>query len=125
MLSKLVGFIAALSLFILIFYSLASQTLMANTFPILGLVSINLLIVILSRLTKYRLLAEAEGGLKLFGETISKIVVALTLILVYLIGVGPVWLISRLTGKRFVDLNLNKTTNWVRKEKSSNLEEMF
>ena len=125
MLAKLFGFLMALSLFVLIFYSLASQTLFENAFYIIALLGFNLLVLALSRLTKSSLVNGVQEGIKAFGQTVSKIVVGFSLVLVYVLGVGPVWLLSRLTSKRFIDLNPDKASTWIRNEKKSDLEEMF
>jgi len=52
-----------------------------------------------------------KEGQKLFGETIASIINSLLLTIVYFIGVGLTSIFSRIFGKRFMDINIDKSSS--------------
>ena len=54
-----------------------------------------------------------QQGFKNFGHAITQIINFFLLLVVYFIGIGPVSVISRLSGKHFLELKKqNKPSNW-------------
>ncbi|MBS3157719.1 hypothetical protein J4206_00355 [Candidatus Woesearchaeota archaeon] len=51
-----------------------------------------------------------KHGMKNFGHTITMIINSVLLSLVYLIGVGMTSAIAKVSGKKFLDLNLSKNS---------------
>lgn len=61
--------------------------------------------------------SEAKKGMATFGQTIAIIVNSILLLFVYLIGVGFTSVLSRIFGKKFLDLKLGKKTYWKKVKK--------
>ncbi len=49
-----------------------------------------------------------KDGMAAFGKNISMIVNTIMLIITYIIGVGSAWILSRITGKKFIDIALSR-----------------
>ncbi len=49
-----------------------------------------------------------KEGMKAFGEQINRLVNTILLTIVYLIGVGPVAIVAKITGKKFFETRTNK-----------------
>jgi len=58
-----------------------------------------------------RFLSGLKYGQKNFGETISIIINTLLLTVVYFLGVGLTSVFSKLVGKRFLDMKIDKKKN--------------
>jgi hypothetical protein len=54
------------------------------------------------------------NGMKRFGEDIGIIINTLILTIVYILGIGLTFIVSKLVGKKFLDLKIdkNKDTYW-------------
>ncbi len=65
-------------------------------------------------------------GSKMFAEKVSVVVSFIALTATYFIGVGVVFLFSRLVGKRFMEIKAKKKPSyWIEKKESGKIEEMF
>ncbi|MFA4855694.1 MAG: hypothetical protein WC634_03860 [archaeon] len=65
-------------------------------------------------------------GSKEFAERVSVAVSWVTLTLTYFFGVGLVFVLSRLAGKRFMEIKAKKKPSyWIDKKESGKIEEMF
>lgn len=70
------------------------------------------LLSILPRFWKSERVHELQSGALSVFKGINKVIVSLVLVLVYVFGVGIVFLFSRLAQKKFLDWNPAKST-WV------------
>jgi len=126
MLIRAAGFLLSLILFLLIIYSIVTQSLFENLFFIGIFLLANVLIQLIAHFTKNSFFLELKTGSKKFAELLNKVIVSIALAIVYVFGVGFVWFVSKLAGKKFIDQDLNKTSNWVVKEKQEiDFTEMF
>ena len=70
------------------------------------------------------ILKEFKQGSASFARAINTVVVSSALIIVYILGVGLTFLLSRLVGKKFLSLKLTDKA-WQPIVSESNLKEMF
>lgn len=61
--------------------------------------------------------ASVKDGMMFFGERTSAIVNAVLLMAVYIVGVGSMSLLSKIIGKKFLELDIDRTREsyWVKK----------
>ncbi len=65
-------------------------------------------------------------GSKEFAEKVSVVITWITLTATYFIGVGLVFIFSRLAGKKFIEIKTKKKASyWIEKKESGKIEEMF
>jgi len=65
-------------------------------------------------------------GSKEFAEKVSVVVTWVTLTATYFVGVGSVFILSRLVGKRFMEIKTKKKSSyWIEKKETGKIEEMF
>jgi hypothetical protein len=64
--------------------------------------------------------ASVKDGMMFFGERTSAIVNAVLLMAVYIVGVGSMSLLSKIIGKKFLELDIDRTREsyWVKKMES-------
>ncbi len=128
MVLKAIGFILAFSLFLLILGSVFTGTIWENLLLIGLMLLLNILIaIVLPRVSKSAVVEEMAAGIRLFGELVNRVVVGAVLVIVYVFGVGPVWLFFRIAGKKFLSISLPpNTSTWIKREKKKiNFDEMF
>ncbi len=51
-------------------------------------------------------------GMKSFGSAINTVIIYILLLIVYLLGVGPVAIIGRILGKKFINLQMKKANSY-------------
>lgn len=76
----------------------------------------------------FGLLRKAGGSLFYFlGETIRTILNTILGGIAYLLGIGPVWLVSRLVGKDFLELKFKPNTKsyWIKAKTPSERSDYF
>ncbi len=71
-----------------------------------------LFFAILPRMTKHAAIHDIHSGSMHVFQSINRVIVSATLVVVYVMGVGFVFLLSRLFGKRFLMLKPKKST-WI------------
>lgn len=105
-------------------YALIFSTLHAFLWVAAGLALLNLFVLtLLPRVFKSTALHEIQsGGWRVF-QVLNKIVVSLALFFVYILGVGLVFILSRLAGKKFLQLSQLEST-WVKSENKRDYSEM-
>jgi len=67
-----------------------------------------------------------SNGFKEFGHDVASVVNFLLLLIVYIVGVGPVSVISKILRKRFLDLKFKqKRSLWVERKPIQNIDEYY
>ena len=124
---RFTGFLLGLSLFAFIIFSAVTHSIIAHIPIIASLFIVNLIISFSHKaLPKNKISLELREGLGLFGKSVNKVIVSFALFFAYLFGIGLVYVISRIKGKRFLKLKEKGESNWVRvKDKEVNFSEMF
>lgn len=121
---KFLGFLCGFALLAAVLYSVVTGSVFGNLALLGALFAVNLTIsLLLPRISKQKLFSELKEGLEAFGAALNRVLVGGVLVIVYFTGVAVVWLLSRIVGKRFMDMNPG-TTSWKTPEEE-NVEEMF
>lgn len=124
---KTIGFWLGVLTLLVVLGSVLTNSISKNALFVVGLLFCNLLLaLVLPKLFPSNSIIHAiQGGLHSFGKKTSSVVTAVLLVFVYVTAVGPVWLISRITKKRFLPLQSSQS-QWVKKQtKKINFDEMF
>jgi hypothetical protein len=126
MLFKVIGFGIGLLTLGVILYFLFNGILQEQLVIVAFLFGLNVLIgfVLPKIFKKNKILKELKNGSALFAKKMNDFVVAIVLSIVYIIGVGPTWVLSRILGKKFLQLH-TKTKMWHKTAAKSDLKEMF
>ncbi len=117
------GFFVAV-LYMLVF---ASQALKENLL-VFGLAFLVLVVVnvVFPRVIKTGFGRGMRLGAKEFAEKFSLAIAYIGLTITYFIGVGFVWFVSRIAGKRFMEIQpAKKESYWIEKKGLGSDEEMF
>jgi len=61
-----------------------------------------------------KFLEEFALGFREFGHLVSALVNAVLLSAVYLLGIGPTFIVAKLTGKSFLDVSYRNESYWER-----------
>jgi len=125
---KFTGFFLALVLFSLLFFSVLTHSIEKNISIILSFFFLNLLLAIIlpKILPKKRTVVDIKKGFEIFGKAVNKVVVSIVLFFVYFFGVGIVWFLARITGKKFLRIKFIEKSTWKKiKNKKYDFEEMF
>ena len=123
----MLGFFMAVLYLLFFRHGFLQSNLLLFAEAIIALVLVN--VVFPRALEKMRENELSEGmkkGAHLFGEKFSQALGWVTLSITYVIGVGFVWLISRIFRKRFIEIKaVKKQSYWIEKKEMGNEEEMF
>jgi hypothetical protein len=121
------GLLFSASVFALVVYSLVTGSLWANLWLIALLFAVALAVelVLPKILPENRGVAGFRQGMARFGKGVNLVIVSSALLLVYVFGVGFIWLMSRLAGKRFVSIKAPEGTAWKEKKGKNDYSEMF
>ncbi len=122
---KLVGMGLPIATLVTVMYGFFTETWHDVFIYVIGLVILTLFFsLILPRFLPRAETWAIRDGIHSTGERINLIVVGLALVLVYVIGVGIVFLSTRIIGKRFMDLHPNHSS-WRKCSSVIRDEEMF
>ena len=70
--------------------------------------------------------SDLYKGFKEFGQDIASVVNFFLLLIVYILGIGPVSIISKIFGKHFIDLRFKeKKSTWVKREQIESSDEYY
>ena len=124
MVLKTIGQVLGYITFLAIGFFLIQGTILENLWVIVLAFALNIsvLIILPKIFPNSNTLSSVKEGLHSAGLNINHFVVSLALIVVYIFGVGSVWLISRIVRKKFIQ---QKNNGWIIKKEKVNLEEMF
>ena len=125
---KFLGFLLSILLLVFVIFSLLTGTLHENLFAILGFLIFNLCLSLIfpKILPQNKFFLSVKEGTKLFGKLFNKIILGIVLFFVYILGVGLVWLLSRIVRKKFLALKNNINSCWINtKNKKYDFKEMF
>lgn len=93
---------------------------------ILGIIIITVVFPRAIELLKKNALSEGmKAGSLLFAEKINRAITWVLLSITYILGVGIVFLLSRIFKKRFLQLKPKGNTFWIDKKKAGKDEDMF
>jgi hypothetical protein len=124
---NLVGVLLAIGFFVLIIATIFTHSIATNLRALLTYFLLNLILILgLPRLfPKNSFVQSVRTGFELFGRALNKIVITGALIIVYVVGVGLVWLVSRVARKQFLSTKATKTTWHQHTTQQESFEEMF
>jgi len=129
MAGKAFSFVLSSALFVSILYLLLLQNelLKANLLLVAeAFVAVLLINVVFPRVVKTGLGEGMKKGSHLFAEKVSNAITWFGLSITYVLGIGSVFVISRIVGKRFFEIQpKNKTSYWIDRTETRPPEEMF
>jgi len=123
----MLGFFMAVFYLLVFGHGLLQQNLLLFGMAIAALVVVNVVFPrALGLVRKNELSNGMEQGSRDFAEKFSHAIGAIALSITYVLGVGTVFVLSRLFGKRFMEIRQKeKESYWVEKKESGKSEEMF
>ncbi len=116
-------FLSYVALSVLYFHNLYENLIYITVFVILNLI----LLIVAPKIIPNNIVIESyQKGMHNFAGVINSVVSKISLSITYILGVGFVWIASRIFRKTFLDVSSDKKSYWVAKQKKSdNFEEMF
>ncbi|MAG22027.1 MAG: hypothetical protein CL943_01800 [Candidatus Diapherotrites archaeon] len=123
----MLGFFLAVLYLIFFQYGFLGENLLLFGAAILTLVIINVVFPrVLDAIKKNELSEGMKHGAELFAEKFSHAISVATLSITYIIGVGLVFVVSRIFGKRFMEITpAKKQSYWLDKKEMGKSDEMF
>jgi len=122
------GFFISATIFAIILIFLLQGVLLENFQIVFALVLVNLVItVVLPKILKTKHTNHYKSGVEKFFETVTKAIVTVAVTVVYIFGVGFVAVVSKITGKKFLQLKkVQASTLWIKRtDQKIDFKEMF
>ena len=122
-----IGILLAVGFFLFIIITILTHAILTNLFALAIYLLLNIfLVLILPRVFPHNVFINSiKEGFEQFGRALNFVIVSTALVIVYFIGVGFVWVVSRIVGKTFLPIKATTTTWRTPNKKQESFKEMF